>query len=259
MSCLVTHGEIREFVDRFVVENDIEGYSSLELINYIYKILYVGYRVHQWQYNNFAIYTLARMCYEVLYSVGLDIEEVFYFYLNRDLKSSLMTSLSGVEAFESYMKNSVLGYADLITRDINNLEIMILTEYQYDYAISNYEKYRICGYLANKIVEHFYEDFIQKNMEKILRYVTEVLRLYYDLYKRIGKIKEYYFFIDAGKIEREAALLYNQGDLLMMCNNVFNKINYLDLFTDFKMQDNGKIAVINNHAFYRRWCDLSKL
>lgn len=262
MSYIIASKEINEYVDNFIIKNNLcENYGLNELMQSLYQILGIGYKMHSWKHNNFAVYTLSRICHKHFNYDILDIEEVFYFYFKRDMRSNVMVSLSGVESleFEDCVRSSVMSYIDIIKRDICKLEIIILNEWLYDCMLDSYDKYRVCGYLGNNIVKYFYDDFVDKNFEKIVRYVKEIMELYYKLYKIIGKIMEYYMFSYEGKEEREIALLQGKGDLLMMSKCVFNKINYLDLFDDFKMKDDGRIEIINNYAFYKKWCDLSRL
>lgn len=261
MSYIISNEDIKWYVNEFIKKNGLQDYREDELIQWLYRILNVGYRVHQWNYNNFAVYTLSRICFKQFSCDVLDIEEIFYYYFKRDMKSNVLISLSIVESsdFGACVKGSVESYIDIIMKSIYNLEIIILNEYKYEHMTENYVKYRICAYLGSEITKYFYVEFIDKNFESIIRYVKEVMWLYYKLYKDIGKIMEYYMFSVEGKREREMGIVTGKGDLLLMSRQVFNRINYLDFFVDFKMMEDGRIAVINNYEFYKRWCDLKRL
>jgi len=192
MSYIITSERIKEYVIEFINTNQLRRYEADELLQWLYRILNVGYRLHQWNYNNFAFYTLGRICYKQFrYCDVLDLEEIFYFYFKRDMKSNVMISLSNVGSsdFATCVKGSVENYINMTMRDIYNLEIIILNEYKYEYITENYVKYRICAYLGSEITKYFYLGFINKSFENVVRYVREIMWLYYRLYKNIGKIK----------------------------------------------------------------------
>ena len=64
MSYIITSERIKEYVIEFINTNQLRRYDADELLQWLYRILNVGYRLHQWNYNNFAFYTLGRICYK---------------------------------------------------------------------------------------------------------------------------------------------------------------------------------------------------
>ena len=59
MSYIITSERIKEYVIEFINTNQLRRYEADELLQWLYRILNVGYRLHQWNYNNFAFYIIS--------------------------------------------------------------------------------------------------------------------------------------------------------------------------------------------------------